>query len=144
MTIVYWPVELPLPERSSWNAQPQEARKKRQSDAGPPSYRRRFSSAAKMVAMSVLLTADQRAIFDNFFEYETSMGSLLFWMPDPSTDGWGLFASDSAPLLISGGPDDGKPLLLAAQWLCTFGDQLPAETIQGNQFRKAFGVVVIP
>lgn len=42
--------------------------------------------------------------------------------------------------LLSGG----VPLLLSARWLVSFGDQLPQESIQGTEFRKAFSVVVMP
>ncbi|WP_440411157.1 hypothetical protein [Neorhizobium petrolearium] len=144
MTIAVWPSELPRPERNTWNARPQDARQKRQSDAGPPSWRLKFSNAAKMVSLSLLLTRDQNAVFDNFYQYETKKGSLLFWMPDPTTDGWALLTDDGSPLLISGGAQDGLPILLSAQWLCSFGDELPNETVQGIHFRRTFGVVVIP
>jgi hypothetical protein len=140
MTIAIWPAELPKPERNTWSSQPQEARLRRTSEAGPAAYRRRFSNVSKVVSLSVLLTADQRAIFDNFYEYDTKKGSLLFRMPDPTTDGWALTVSDGQPFLTS----EGQPMLIAAMWLCTFGDQLPAETIVGVEFRKTFSVEVMP
>lgn len=144
MTIALWPEDLPRPERNTWNASPQDARQERQSEAGPTSFGLRFSSASTLVSLSVLLDADQRAQFDNFFERDTKNGSLLFWMPDPTRDGWPFWTSDGEPLLIAGGPDDGKPLLMAAQWLCSFGKQVPQETIVGVAFRKSFSVVVMP
>lgn len=144
MTVPSWPAELPRPERSSWSAQPQDARLKRRSDAGPPGWRRRFSSAARLVSLSVFLSRDQKAVFDTFLAYTTGGGAVPFWMPDPTTDGWPLLSSDGTPLLVSGGPDDGKPILLGAQWLCTFGDQLPVESIAGVNFRMNFSVVVLP
>lgn len=144
MTVAVWPSSLPKPDRDTWNAQPQDARLKRQSEAGPPTWRRRFSNAAKMVSLSVLLDRDQNAIFENFYLYDTKQGSLLFWMPDPTTDGWFLYTDDGSPLLISGGDNDGAPILLGAQWLCSFGDTLPNETVVGIRFRRTFSVVVIP
>ena len=137
--IMTWPTTLPRPERSSWQLTSQDARRKRQSDAGPPAYRRRFSSAAKLVTLSVLLTRNQRQVFDQFFHGDCGEGSSLFHMPDPTTDGWRLLASDGRPLLSLG-----TPLLLSGIWLCAWGDQLPTESIQGTEFRKSFSIVVLP
>lgn len=139
MSYAVWPTSLPRPERNSWQRQRQEGRLKRQTDAGPPGWRRRFSSTALMVSLSVVLTRNQKAIFDRFFEEDTRGGSLLFWMPDPTTDGWAMLDDAGNPLLSGD-----VPLLLAARWLVSFGDQLPQESIQGTEFRIAFSVVVMP
>lgn len=139
MSYPVWPTILPRPERNSWQSQSQDARQQRQNDAGPPGYRRKFSSAATLVSLSVILTRNQRAVFDRFHADDCKRGAQLFWMPDPTTDGWPLLAADGRPLLIGG-----VPLLIAARWLCQFGDQMPVETIQGIEFRKSFSVVVMP
>ena len=138
--ILDWPTTLPRPERESWQLTSQDARRKRQSDAGPPAYRRRFSSAAKMVSLSLILSRNERAIFDSFFHRECAEGSRLFWMPDPTTEGWAMLNTDGTPLFVS----EGVPLLLSATWLCSWGDQIPTETIQGIEFRKSFNLVVLP
>jgi hypothetical protein len=138
--IMEWPTALPRPERNTWQLQPQDARRKRQPDAGPPSYRRRFSSVARNVTMSVLLSRSEKAIFDQFFHETCAEGSQLFYMPDPTTDGWPMLTSDGVPVLTG----DGQPLLLSARWLCAWGDQMPTETLQGLEFRKTFSVVVLP
>ncbi|WP_323036257.1 hypothetical protein [Pararhodobacter sp.] len=109
-----WPDTLPRPDRDSWQMTSQDARRKSQPDAGPPRYRRRFSSAARLVTLSVILTRDGKAIFDTFFHDDCADGSLLFTMPDPTTEGWPLLASDGTPILT----DDGQPILLGGQWLC--------------------------
>jgi len=138
--IAVWPETLPRPERDSWQKQPQDARRKRQSDAGPPAYRRRFSSVAKMVTLSVLLSRDEAALFDTFFHQDCAEGSLLFTMPDPTTDGWEMLSSEGETLLDG----DGDALLLSATWLCAWGDTMPTETLVGIEFRKSFSVVVMP
>ena len=136
-----WPEELNCWEREGWQVQPQEARQRRIGDAGPPGWRRRFSSAARSVALSIVLDRNQKAVFDRFFEKDCKQGSLLFWMPDPATDGWSLLDSAGTPLLA----DDEIPLLLSARWLCSFGEQLPVETITEQvKFRKIFNVMVMP
>lgn len=135
-----WPAELPRPERESWKLQPQEARRKRQLGAGPPGYRRRFSSVARSVNLSLLLTRDQKAVFDRFYHEDCAEGSGFFWMPDPTTDGWSLLTDDGVPLLV----EPGVPLLLAERWLCGWGDELPSETVKGVEFRKSFSIWVMP
>lgn len=140
--IATWPIALPHPERSGWQLQPQEARRKRQSDAGPPGYRRRFSSVARMVSLSMLLTHNQRAAFDRFFHETCEEGSRRFWMPDPTNDGWPLTTETGAPLLIDAGTQE--PLVISERWLCAWGEQLPTETVMGVEFRKVFQIVVLP
>ena len=144
MSYPVWPSALPRPERRTWQATPQDARLERRSDAGPTGFRRRFSSASTLVSLSVLLSRNGKAVFDNFYKETTSGGAKLFWMPDPTTDGWAMLDSEGRPILVAGGPDDGKPVLLAALWLVTFGKDLPAETIEGVEFRKSFNIVVMP
>jgi len=145
MTIATWPSELPKPDRDTWSRTDQDARRNRQSETGPPlPGRPRYSNAAKLVSLSLYLDRNEKAVFDNFFEFETRRGSLLFWMPDPTTDGWRLFHSDGSPILISGGTNDGEPLLLAARWLCSFGKTLPSEAVVGTRFRISFSVTVMP
>lgn len=134
-----WPASLPRPERDSWQLQPMEARRKSQPDAGPPGYRRRFTSVPRQVSLSVLLTRQQRAEFDTFWSVTCREGADLFRMPDPSTEGWALTDDLGQPLLIGA-----VPLVLAGQWLCSWGDGTPIETLQGVEFRKAFAVVVMP
>lgn len=138
--IADWPVELPRPERNTWQLQPQDARRRTQADAGPPRYRRRFSSAGKMVTLSLILSRNGKAIFDNFFHDTCAEGSHLFRMPDPTTHGWPQLASTGQQLLTA----NGRPLLVSAHWLCSWGDQTPVETLQGIEFRKTFSVVVLP
>lgn len=140
MSTKTWPQVLPPPERDSWQLTSQEARRKRQNEAGPPSYRRRFSSAARLVTLSVILTRDQKAVFDQFYHETCAEGSLLFWMPDPTTDGWKLLTSGGLPLLSGS-----EPILLSERWLCAWGDDQPVEAVVRQvKFQKTFSVVVMP
>ncbi len=38
----------------------------------------------------------------------------------------------------------GMPILLAARWLCLFGDTPPSEVVVGVEFRISFSVSVMP
>ena len=141
--IATWPATLPPPQRDSWQLQPQDARRKRSNDAGPPGYRRRFSSVAKSVSMAVKLTHDQRAIFDRFYRETCQAGSIRFWMPDPSTDGWPLTTESGAPLWVDA--ESREPLTHSERWLCAWGDQMPAETVVDQvKFLKSFQIWVLP
>lgn len=138
--IATWPSELPRPDREGWQLRRQDGRQKRQSDAGPPTWRRRFSSVAQIVNMQLLLDRNQREIFDRFYIEDLSEGTGLFWMPDPTTDGWPILDDAGRPVL----DDAGEPLLMSARWLCSFGDSTPVETIVGLHFRKQIEIVVLP
>lgn len=138
--IMTWPTSLPRPERTSFQRQRQDARRRRQGEAGPPAYGRRFSSAATMVTLSVLLTRSQRETFDNFYVEDCLDGSRLFRMPDPTTEGWPLKDPTGAQLY----DESGAPLLMSGSWLCAWGDQPPRETVLGIEFRKSFNIVVMP
>ncbi|MGE6741715.1 hypothetical protein ACQKGC_15690 [Allorhizobium pseudoryzae] len=140
MTIFYWPTDLPKPERNTWSASYTDPRLRRAAEAPTPAYRRRFSSVARPVQLSMLLDRNLKAVFERFYEETTAYGSLPFYMPDPTTDGWALLASDGRPLLTSAG----VPLLLAARWLCLFGDTPPSEVVVGVEFRISFSVSVMP
>lgn len=139
LMIPTWPTELPRPNRSGYQRQALDPRLARSTETGPPGYRRRYSAVAETVNLVVQLTRVQRGIFDTFHR-DLGHGSLPFWMPDPTTDGWPLLTGDGVPLLTG----DGAPLLIAAQWLCLWGSSMPTETIQGVEFIKSFSVVVMP
>lgn len=141
MSYPNWPVELVQFERSGWQSQRQDARRRRQGDAGPPAWRRRFSSVARTVGLSLVTDRNGKAVFDRFYEETVDFGSKLFWMPDPSTDGWPILTNRGIPLLTGAG----VPLTMSARWLCSFGDEPPVETIIGDRdFRLAFSVFVMP
>lgn len=141
--IANWPVNLPPPQRDSWQYKPQEARRKRQNDAGPAGYRRRYSSVAKSVSMSLKLTHGQRAVFDQFFAETCQQGSVRFWMPDPTNDGWALTNEGNVALLVNA--ISAVPLEISEQWLCAWGDELPTETVVDQvKFLKSFSIWVLP
>lgn len=139
--ILTWPADLPRPERPTWQSSPQDARRKASPEAGPPRYRRRFSSVATLVTMSLILSRSQKAVFDRFYRDDCAQGSLLFRMPDPTTDAWPMLTAGGLPLLDGAG----NPILLSALWLCAWGDESPTETIHGQvEFKKIFGILVLP
>lgn len=138
--IARWPTDLPRPQRSGYQGQVQDPRIRRRSEAGPPGYRRRFSSVARIVTLAIDVSRDEKSVFDRFHQVETAMGSLPFIMPDPTLDGWSLLDTDANPLLTP----DGDPLLVSAPWLCLFGDTSPVETIRGIRFQITFPVAVMP
>ncbi len=81
-----------------------------------------------------------KAVFDEFYDTVTKDGTLPFRMPDPSTDGQFLLDTDVSPILT----ETGARILLAAQWLCIFGDPVPSERIVGGRFLVSLTVAVMP
>ncbi|QIO60692.1 hypothetical protein [Rhizobium leguminosarum] len=140
MTVPMWPASLPRPERSTYQLIPAEARLKRRTDAGSPTYRLRFSGVPKLVTLSIMVTRAGKSVFDLFHQIDTRWGALPFTMPDPTTDGWPMTDGAGNPLFDGAG----NPLLMSGTWLCLFGDQQPAETIIGKEFRKTFSITVLP
>ncbi|MBB96922.1 MAG: hypothetical protein CML68_20285 [Rhodobacteraceae bacterium] len=135
-----WPTSLPGPQRDSWQLTRQDPRRRRQADTGPPGYRRRFSSAARLVTMSLVLTRSQKGVFDTFFQDDCRWGVRFFRMPDPSTDGWAALDSNGDQILTS----DDQKLLLARTWLCAWGEEMPVETVvEQVKFSVSFNIVVI-
>lgn len=136
-----WPTELDPPERESWGAQWDDARAHRSGEGRPSRYGRRMSAVSERVQMSLICTARQRAIFKRFYIRDTRRGALLFWMPDPSRDGWPLATPTGAPLVTPGG----APLQISARWLCLFGRETPTEASANQvEFRMSFAVEVLP
>lgn len=140
MSVLTWPSSLPRPLRSGYQAQNADPRLRKQADAGPPGFRRRYSSVARGLSLSVVLSRSEKAQFDRFYEQDTRHGSLPFWMPDPVTDGWPMLTESGAYVLT----ESGQPILLSKQLLCLFGDEPPVETIQGMSFTIGFSVWVMP
>lgn len=141
MTLPAWPTDLPRPLRTSWGSALQDPRLRRAAETGPPGYRRRYSSVARIVGMEIDVSRAEKAVFDRFFEDTLKLGSLPFTMPDPVTDGWALLDTDGNPLLDG----NGAPILLGAIWVCLFGAEMPTESIPGGtRFRIAFTVAVMP
>ncbi|MCT4554626.1 MAG: hypothetical protein N4A53_08065 [Pelagimonas sp.] len=140
MSVAIWPTDLPRPLRRPYSAQPHDLRRARQGSYGPPSYERASSARIRDMALSLALDPVQRDLFWHFFEDIVQDGIKPFWMPDPTRDGWQLYAPDGAALQTP----DGQPLERSARLLCIFGSELPSETLQGQTFTLSFRVVVLP
>lgn len=140
MSVPVWPSQLPKPTRSGYGATPQDPRIRRNAETGPPGFRRRFSSSARMVSLSFICSRFQKGFFDTFLDEQLQEGSLPFWMPDPVSDGWGLLTEDGTQLTS----EDGTPLLISAQLLCLITVQ-PQEAIHGQvDFEISMQVAVLP
>lgn len=141
MTHPVWPKQLVKFERAGWQRQPQDGRRRSQGDAAPPRFRRRFSAVASNISLVLRVSRSNLTTFWRFYDQECAGGSSLFWMPDPSTDGWPMLTSDGQPMLTS----DGRPILLSSRWLCTWGDETPVETVHvQTEFKLSFNVWVMP
>ncbi|WP_059369310.1 hypothetical protein [Treponema endosymbiont of Eucomonympha sp.] len=52
-------------------------------DAGPAKQRLRFTAVPTQISGSVILTQEEKAVFDGWFENELAYGTLRFSMSDP-------------------------------------------------------------
>lgn len=138
--IADWPSELPLPSRKKYQHGRTEARLNTKMDAGVERTRLLSSNVADPVAWSITVDRNGKAIFDTFFKETTKRGSILFWIADPTTDGWAILDENNVPLLDG----DDTPLLFSETWLCKFGDQMPVETVLGVEFEISFTLSVMP
>jgi hypothetical protein len=135
-----WPSELPIPNRQGYQGARAEARLKTTNDAGTPRYRLMSSAVADQVQLVITVDRNGKEIFDTFYLKDTARGSLPFWMPDPTTDGWQIFDEAGIAWL----DENDVPLLFSEQWLCMFGETPPSDNINGLQFDITFGVGVMP
>jgi len=139
MTAV-WPSTLPRPLRDGYSEQRLDARLSKGGEAGPPGWRRRWSSVAQKVAMVLDIPRSILGDFERFWIDDLSEGTLPFWMPAPTSDGWPLLSPAGTPVLLP----DGRPLLVSRRWLCLMGDSTPVTTPKGVRFRVSFSVTVMP
>ncbi|MGD9862849.1 MAG: hypothetical protein AB7S99_06525 [Pseudodonghicola sp.] len=140
MTVAVWPDTLPRPLRDGYSEQRLDARLGKGGEAGPPGWRRRWSSVARTVAMVLDVPRAVLGDFESFYEHDLSEGSLPFWMPAPTLDGWPLLTPGGAPVLLP----DGSPVLVSARWLCLMGEGTPTIAPKGVRFRVSFSVTVMP
>jgi len=136
-----WPADdLPLPLRDDFSRAGVDGRVRKQIEAGPVAYKRRYSLVPKLIGFSMFLSIDQVDRFWRFFEEECKGGALPFWMADPQRDGQPLLSSDGTPMLDA----DGVPYLQTVTKIYQFGDDMPAETPRGIDYKVAFGLVELP
>lgn len=92
------------------------------------------------MSLTVLLNADELAVFNAFYDDTTGGGIGLFYMPDPINDGVPLAGPDGKALL----GQDGSPILITSRWLCMFGEQPPRDSRVDLETRVSFQVQVLP
>jgi hypothetical protein len=141
MTIPVWPSD--LPQRVLANGFQSTVRGNRLTtamDTGPGKQRKR-GALVRPVSCSIIVTADQRAQFDVFYEEDCAGGTIPFLIPDQQTDG--LQAnSDSGAIWET---ESGAPVILESWWFCQFGATQPATTLMdGITYTIQFDLVVLP
>lgn len=139
MSVAVWPTELPKPLRSGYQNRREETRQARLA-AGPVGYRRRFSSPAEVVLLAIEVTLNQRALFWTFYDISTAGGTLPFRLPDPISDNQPIVDDMDRAIL----DENDQPILLGAEWLCLFGQELPSETMEAGRYLVSFSVVRLP
>lgn len=136
-----WPPDLPCPSRIGYQLAYGEGRLRKDSERGPPGYRRRFSSVPKSATMTIVLTRAQYATFENFFDVTLKGGSLPFTMVDVLKDGAPLLDEFGDPVLDA---VTGLPVLEAVTNICLFGDDLPKVTGSSRRITVTFTLIQMP
>lgn len=80
-----WPIDLPQRAFLPVSEARRPAVLRSPMDAGPDKLRRRFTAAARHLTLSMLLTGEQRAVFDAFYAVDLEEGALTFDWIDPAT-----------------------------------------------------------
>lgn len=141
MTVPVWPSQLPQQTLvQGFQASVRGKRLTTAMDTGPGKQRRR-GAPVRPVTCAIMVDADNRALFDVFFDEDCVGGTLPFLIPDQQLDG--LLLDDQDSLLLE--TEDGSPLILESWWLCCFGTSEPATSaVAGNWFSIQFDLLVLP
>ena len=140
MTMPSWPSELLRPLVDGFEQAKQDNRIIARSDRGPPRVRRGMSKVAEAVSVAFYCTDDHKARFDRFHIEETELGAWPFLVPSWVTDNHELLTADGINLL----DHEDTPLLIAATWVCLFGQSMPSVVPMGLEWRISFDLVILP
>jgi hypothetical protein len=135
-----WPPALPAPLRADLSRSYVETRIRKQVDAGPPGYRRRYSLMPMTYQLSIAVGMDGVAIFDEFYIVTLKNGTLPFVMDQPELIGAVLRDEDGRPVLGM----DGKQIPLDIGATFVFGDGLPVTIPWGVGFKISFEAILLP
>lgn len=141
MSVPLWPSDLPQEVlQEGFQESFGEGRLSTKMETGIPKTRRRFSAVGRPIQAALILTIDQRARFKSFWDDDTSLGSLPFFMPDQLADGLALIANG-----LSLTDTSGTPLVTESWWLVMFGETPPSvRPLSGDIYRAEFGLTILP
>lgn len=108
---------------------------------GPAKVRRRYSAVIRPVSGVFMLTTDQVARFERFWDEDTDGGSLPFLIIDA--------VNHDQPLLTDEGDvlttEAGDPLLISAWWIVMFGEDAPSIVpVSHSHYRLSLELSVMP
>lgn len=86
--MAYWPPQLPSPSLPGYGLEPQPAFTRTDMDAGPARQRRRFTQAPTEITVQLVMTREQMAIFEAWFEHRIASGAD--WFDAPLDNGQGV------------------------------------------------------
>jgi hypothetical protein len=86
MATIYWPAGLPVTLlMEGLSAKPKSNVIRTTMDAGPQKARRRYTASTKTFTGRILLNAEQRALFEQFYHTALADGVLRFNFTNPQT-----------------------------------------------------------
>lgn len=140
MDPVIWPADLPsCMVRQGYQESVRDGRLRTGMDAGPPKVRLRSTAVTRQVSASLILTYDEMARFDRFWEEDLCFGVSPFLVRDQTRDGHALATASGEPVLGA----DGTPLLIAAWWIAIFGEGAPQfARASSKRFEASFSLEI--
>ena len=73
--MAYWPPQLPKPKVDGYGLAPQPGFARSDMGAGPARQRRRFTAAPTEITLELVMTDDQMAIFEAWYEHRVDSGA---------------------------------------------------------------------
>lgn len=139
MTIALYPVDLPCwTVLDSYTESSPDSRRKQAVDAGPALMTRR-AAFVRPLAFAVVLTANQKARFDRFWDIDLAGGTRIFVKSHPFYHRRRLSA-DGVPLSLT----SGEPLVISDYRLMQFAEEPDFHRISVSRLRAQLSVVILP
>lgn len=151
--MIVWPSDLPLDiDQSGFGLSRPEGRLRSKTSTGPGKSRRISTAAPALVSASMVLSTNDVARFERFYEEELLNGTLPFVVADKRYDGQPLTTSegdnitcpDGNTMLLDGNvipATEGGDILISAYVLARFGETVPQlSAVTGDLYRYAMQI----
>lgn len=117
MAVLAWPAQLPRMTLAGYGEAFADGRLKSKTDMGPGKIRRRFSAAPVRVTGQVVLSGDQPATLERFYNETTARGTKPFTMDNQRLSAATLFVTGSGVPVTT---EAGLSVCIVSTWIVRF------------------------